>query len=48
MRLDVIFTPASLHEPEGAVCVVIDALRATSTLVARDGTLWLSAGERRR
>ena len=37
MRLDVIFTPASLREPEGTVCVVIDALRATSTLVTMFG-----------
>lgn len=32
MRIEVAFTPASLPNPEGKVCIVIDALRATSTL----------------
>lgn len=32
MRIDVTFTPALLPRAEGDVCIVIDALRATSTL----------------
>ena len=32
MRVEVSFTPAVLPLPEGGVCVVIDVLRATSTL----------------
>lgn len=34
MRLDVAFTPALLREPERKVIVVIDVLRATSSLAA--------------
>jgi 2-phosphosulfolactate phosphatase len=32
VRIEVSFTPAALPKPEGKVCIVIDALRATSTL----------------
>jgi 2-phosphosulfolactate phosphatase len=32
MRLDVAFLPRDVAEPERAVCIVIDALRATSTI----------------
>lgn len=33
MRIDVAFLPSLLREPERAACIVIDVLRATSTLV---------------
>jgi 2-phosphosulfolactate phosphatase len=32
VRVEVSFVPAALPEPEGRVCIVVDALRATSTL----------------
>lgn len=37
MRIEVAFTPALLTDPEGKVCLVIDVLRATSSLVTMFG-----------
>ncbi len=34
MRIEVSFVPAALPRPDGKVCIVIDALRATSSLAA--------------
>ncbi|MHB8578229.1 MAG: 2-phosphosulfolactate phosphatase, partial [Dehalococcoidia bacterium] len=32
MRIDVAFLPSLVRHPEHSVCIVIDVLRATSTL----------------
>ncbi len=37
MRVDVAFLPSLLREPEQTACIVIDVLRATSTLVTLAG-----------
>jgi 2-phosphosulfolactate phosphatase len=37
VRFDVAFLPTEVHDPAGAVCIVIDALRATSTLATLFG-----------
>ncbi len=37
MRIEVAFTPALLREPEGKLCVVVDLLRLTSTVITMFG-----------
>src|SRR6266508_4654527 len=37
MRLDVALVPRSCIEPESCVCIVVDALRATSTIAVLFG-----------